>query len=268
MSDNALTIASSGQDIPASHHNELVTAFLQDIVPRNASRTAEDLAGALGTSALRWLRAYVQTFHVGTASANLTISEPVAGEMHILRDVNQEKIILKQDALEFYVSNVLTFKMSNTVSEFYVGGVLKFRVNGTGIDWTVQANSTIPSSKLQEVPTNKIEDRGYVLTEFTTSFVGGSWTLANSHTVGAYVGRKIISTVSGVMDGGGGTQLDVQVRINNVVVKTWSNIASDGDLFFRVLPYIHTALFTGFHLVNIYFRDGRISTAVHEVKAV
>ena len=133
MGDNALTVASSGQDIPSSHHNELVTAFLQNMVPRNASRTAEDLAGALGTSALRWLRAYVETYHIGTASANLTISEAVAGEIHIARDVADEKIILRNGALEFHVNNVK-----------------RFEVSGSGIVWSNQPAESIPTSRIEE----------------------------------------------------------------------------------------------------------------------
>ena len=135
MGTGALTVASAGQDIPASHHNELVEAFLQTLVPRNASRTAEDLAGSLGQSTLRWLRAYVETYHIGTASANLTISEAVAGEIHILRDVNDEKIIIKNGSVDFYVGNSL------------IG-----RFNGAGLSGTYLTTNTVAREKLVPKP--------------------------------------------------------------------------------------------------------------------
>lgn len=132
MGEQALSVASAGQDIPADHHNELVAAFLQNIVPRNASRTAQDLAGSLGTSALRFLRAYVQTYHIGQASNNLIVYEGDPGEIWIERNgPTKEQIKLKDGSLEFIVA-----------------GTVEFRVNSSGIDWTTQNSRSIPFQKL------------------------------------------------------------------------------------------------------------------------
>ena len=132
MGSNALSVASPGQDIPSNHHNELVEAFLQNVVPRDASRVAVDLAGSLGTSALRWLRAYVQTYHIGTASNNLIIYEGATGEIWIQRNDASSEIV----------------KIKNGQIDLEIAGVKKFSVTNAGIDWATQANKSIPFQKV------------------------------------------------------------------------------------------------------------------------
>ena len=89
--------------IPANDHNQLVNALVGDFVGRNNSRAAEDLFGQLGTSVYRWLRAYVETYHIGDAANNLNISEPVAGEIKIARGTN-EYINIKLNSIELVKS--------------------------------------------------------------------------------------------------------------------------------------------------------------------
>lgn len=132
MGSNTLSLATPGQDIPADHHNELVQALLNEIVPRDASRVAVDLAANLGTSALRFLRAYAANFHIGTASNNLKIYEGAANEIWIERGGTSNEII----------------KLRNGTIEFWKSGASVFSLNASGIVWTTQANKSIPHAKL------------------------------------------------------------------------------------------------------------------------
>lgn len=50
-----------------------------ELVPRNASRVPADLAGNIGTSALRWAQAYVQEYFVGDAANQVKIVESSPG---------------------------------------------------------------------------------------------------------------------------------------------------------------------------------------------
>lgn len=111
MGTNSLSVASPGQDIPADHHNELVTAFLQEIVPRNASRVPTDLAGNLGTSALRFLRVFSANYHVGDAANNLKIYEGATGELWIERNSSSDELIkIKSDGVEILKGGVVVAK--------------------------------------------------------------------------------------------------------------------------------------------------------------
>jgi hypothetical protein len=59
MGLGTLSTALDGTTIPASDHNQLVTALIQDFVPRNASGVVAYVPGALGTSSFQWLAAYI-----------------------------------------------------------------------------------------------------------------------------------------------------------------------------------------------------------------
>lgn len=53
------TSSVSGGVVRTSHVNQYYTALNQDIVPRNSSGVPTNLAGSVGTSALKWLKTYI-----------------------------------------------------------------------------------------------------------------------------------------------------------------------------------------------------------------
>jgi len=106
MGTNTLTARVDGNKIPANDHNELVQALLIDLVPRNNSRAPQDIIGALGTSALRWLRAYVSEYYVGNAANNLRIYEGAAGELWIENGLNN-RVKIRSGIIEIWINNVL-----------------------------------------------------------------------------------------------------------------------------------------------------------------
>lgn len=74
MGTNTLETVTGGK-IKTSHPNQYKTALNEDVVPRNSSGVATDVAGGLGTSALRWTTSYIQKIFFGTASNNNYIDE-------------------------------------------------------------------------------------------------------------------------------------------------------------------------------------------------
>jgi len=153
LGDNTLTTRSDGNTIPATDHNEVLQALSIDLVPRNNSNAAEDVAGALGTSLYRWLRAYIGEIYIGDAANNLKITEPGAGILRISIP-NNDYIELTQGAISIYTN-----------------GNKKFSVDDNGISWTSQDDNTIPALKLQA----KEVDTGTA-----TGSVGGSLVVVTS----------------------------------------------------------------------------------------
>lgn len=103
MGTNTLTQRIDGDEIPAADHNELVEAFVGNIVPRNSSRVATDIAGSLGTSGLRFLRAFVTEYFIGDAGNNLKVYEGSPDEIWIERDsATGEQIRISNDKIAFY----------------------------------------------------------------------------------------------------------------------------------------------------------------------
>ena len=187
MGLNTLSAATDGQVIPAAHHNELVTALGGDFVPRNPSRVPEDIIGQLGTSALRWLRAYVQTYHIGTASSNLIIYEGAAGELWIQRnDISKESLRIKDGLIEMYVA-----------------GVKKFDVTSSGINWVTQANRSIPFEKLNYTTINVAQTNSNAALLYTTTalsimfFIPIGSRMEDDLPVGIYVDSYFIDSDGG-----------------------------------------------------------------------
>lgn len=74
MGTNNIPSATSNTVIPASEHNAIRSAMIDDHVPRNSSANAEDEAGSNGLSAFRWLLGYFKTVVVGSVADNITIA--------------------------------------------------------------------------------------------------------------------------------------------------------------------------------------------------
>ena len=85
MGTNTLTPIAGGTVVIA-HVNDIHTALIGDIVPRNASGVPEDLAGSLGTPSLQWLEGRFKSIFVdgkgigdisvGLVTKNKVISGP------------------------------------------------------------------------------------------------------------------------------------------------------------------------------------------------
>jgi hypothetical protein len=75
MGSGSLTTETDGDTASASDVNQYKSALLEDIVPRNSSGVATDQSGSLGTSALRWLNAYIAKWIIGTVASGLSIEE-------------------------------------------------------------------------------------------------------------------------------------------------------------------------------------------------
>lgn len=113
MGSNTLDNAIENKVIPIGHHNGLVQALLENLVPRNASRVAEDLAGQLGESNLRWLRSYIQEMFVGDAASGLKIYEGATGELWIER-AGGNIIKIRNGIFEFWVNGTKRFSFDST----------------------------------------------------------------------------------------------------------------------------------------------------------
>lgn len=135
MGLNALVKRTDGEKIPASDNNQFVDALIGDLVPRNNSAVVEDIFGQLGTSALRWLRAYVQTYHIGNAANNLTISEGAANEIHIKRGGSAEEIRIRNGSIELYIA-----------------GVLKGKFDSNGLDGSLIKTQSIAYASIEAKP--------------------------------------------------------------------------------------------------------------------
>lgn len=85
MGDNTLTTKSANDIISEDDVNQYKSAFNQDVVPRNTSGVATDVAGGLGTTLLRWATSYIQKIFIGSVSNNNTIEE-VANDLEISSD--------------------------------------------------------------------------------------------------------------------------------------------------------------------------------------
>lgn len=82
MGTNTLTTASDGTVIPASDHNQLVTALKDNFVPRDTTTLAPtDLAGDIGSTSYRWDDSYIKKMNIGAVSSQLTIDEDGSNRM-------------------------------------------------------------------------------------------------------------------------------------------------------------------------------------------
>lgn len=197
MGTNVLPAASSGDVIPATDHNALVTALLEDLVPRNASRVPTDIAGQLGTSIYRWLRAYLKEAIIGTAGNNLKIYEGAAGELWF---ENDDEII----------------KLTPSGVEILIAGVTKFIVNSAGIDWGSQDNFSIPSLKLAD----RLWDQGgpFSGTQSGSTFAD----LATYNTPALTANRQYEVVVDWSVESAGSPS-DIVLTIDGVDVRQWDD---------------------------------------------
>src|SRR4051812_26816518 len=77
MSDITLPLKIDGQTIDASWFNTIRDALGGDLIPRNTSGIATDLAGSLGTSSQRWVNVYLRNLLLADSGVNsITLKSP------------------------------------------------------------------------------------------------------------------------------------------------------------------------------------------------
>lgn len=84
MSSDTLPDRTAGQTIFADHQNIFKRAFVQDVVPRNSSGVATDVAGSLGTALLKWLTGHLNTLYLYTGSRFTGITRASGGSDYTL----------------------------------------------------------------------------------------------------------------------------------------------------------------------------------------
>ena len=226
MGTNTLTTVSDGDLILAAHHNELLQALRQDLVPRNNSDVPEDIFGQLGTSALRWLRAYVKTYHVGVAANNLTISEVSAGEMH-LKDPNGNEIRIKNGSLAYYVNSVLVMTMNQTNM--------------------VTPNLYIPNNSIQH-------DAKRIYGTFTAGVRGDFGATPFTATINNCIaGKNLFIEIGGSWSNQTGQAMELIVKVNGVDV-----INTSGVQYITGIRYVYTIPSNGNYSITMDYRDGGI----------
>lgn len=225
MSDNTLSVATPGQDIPADHHNELVQALLQNQVPRNTTRAPEDLAGSLGTSVFRFLRAYVNEYRIGAVLSNLRIYEGAANELWIERNSNADEIIkIKENVIELWMSGSL---------------IVSFGENGiTTPNLYINPNSMVSNEKIL-VGTYFAPDEGDFGNPVTFGTING-----------LKAGKKVLIQIFGKWTNTGSGGNDRRLRVNGNIVFT----PPEGDV--NEIFYKYTIPTDGNYTFDIDYRDG------------
>jgi hypothetical protein len=164
MGDNTLTTAIDSNIIPAAHHNELVSAFKDNLVPRDtASRAAADLAGDLGTTSFRWKTAYLQKIILGAIASNLSIEEDGSNRI-ILKVGGLTALTLDNGGL--IPDSIIT----DMITDLNVTGA---KIAASAIDATKISNGQVIESKIGnlQVTTGKIANLAVDATKLASNAV-------------------------------------------------------------------------------------------------
>jgi len=241
MGTNTLPSAVDGNVIPASHHNALVEAFLQVIVPRNAAKAPTDLAGQLGNSLYRFARAYCAEYLIGETADNLKIYSPNPDELWIQND-NDDSIRIKNGSID-------------VVS----GGNVILTVTPTGIfnEKVISHNALKTNTKHNTSTFNKNYEADY-----ETMF---SSTLSN-----CIAGKKI--KLMFAANYAANPAMDVRIKINGTIVQTLTafvdssdypyitggpgSIYTDSTTTYKTHYYIYTVPSNGNYTFLVEYRDG------------
>lgn len=249
MGTGTLTSRSDGEIIPAADHNELVEAFTEELVPRNASRVATDLSGQLGTSAFRWIQAFVRDYFVGDAANNLKIYEGATGELWLERSSPSDEVIkIKSDEIELVVEGV---------------SVLRFTDDSLlGLDKYISHDRLKHQSKL-------------AVGRFNHGGTGDVYDTIWSETLNNCVaGKQIVidNDAYYLAEGGGSDSLDVRVTINGSEEFTDANINGDIGVNDRDFGRRHLWLYTipsdGNYTVAFQARDADEVAGAYRVEEV
>lgn len=146
MGTNTLSTRSPGEVIPSSDHNSLVQALEVDMVPRNGSGVATDIAGSIGTSTYRWDSAYVKKIFIGE------------------------------------VANLIDFEQSGSTLILKLGGSTVATFTSNGIDDSSHAALSIARSKLAGGTITSTNASGSYSTT-STSYTGAVTNLSTSYSV-------------------------------------------------------------------------------------
>lgn len=260
MGTNTLTGRTDGEVIPAADHNELVTALGGDFVPRNNSAVPEDIFGQLGTSALRWLRAYLKACHIGTAANNLIIDESVAGELW-LRNPTNESIRLRNGKIDCYVNNALVSRLDLATNEFFIAGTAAyamtssqhtFRIGGVS---TVTFDSITMGTPIKYIDYDSLKHNDKVITgEFTAAMRGDYGATPFTATINNCVsGKKLFIEIGGSWSNQIGEAMELIVYVNGVDVVSTSAVN-----YLQGIRHVYTIPSSGNYSVTMDYRDGGI----------
>lgn len=235
MSTNTLSAASDGQVIPAAHHNEIVTALIQDLVPRNTSRIPEDISGQLGTSALRWLRLFSKEFFLGTSSQNLKFYEGAVGEIWIERNSpTKETIKIKDGSIQFLIAG-------NLIATF---------------------DATTLTAPNEYLSYDAIKQKSKINFANVSSGYSASYANTYSHTLnGCIAGKRIKIFANLNVLGVGGASGNIRIRVNTVAIRTWTSIVGPfPDETNKLFLAVHTIPSDGNYTVEVQYQDCEIGT--------
>ena len=228
MGDNNLTARTDGEKIPATDHNELVQAFVGDVVPRNNSRVPEDIIGQLGTSVFRWLRAYLKELYLGDAANNLRIYEGSANTIYIEAGGPNDSIRITSGG------NI----------DFYRAGSLVFRTTASGIDWATQPALGIPHANLvNNIPYSKIATKEHK-ESIGFSNMGGT---AETLSINITSGKKylVVLNIGRFIHSGAGTSDVLLFKVNGTINKEFSlNVTGIATHLKKTFSLIYTATTT------------------------
>jgi hypothetical protein len=118
VGDNTLETQTSGTTIQIDDVNQYKTALNGDVVPRNTSGVATDVAGSVGTSALRWLKGWFGSVGIGASASGISIEEDT-GDPIIKRD-SVEQFRLGPDGIQREHFGTLNYAVSASSTAVFV----------------------------------------------------------------------------------------------------------------------------------------------------
>lgn len=246
MGTNTLSSRIDGEVIPSADHNELVEAFVVDLVPRNSSRVPTDIAGQLGTSAYRWLRAFAQEYFIGDAGNNLKIYEGATGEIWLERSSpSNEQLRIKNGSIEFYI-----------------GGSKVLHLNASGT-----------SNTQQYIDYNTLKTRNGKISLVSSSGAAAASsfvTLVSTSLANCVVGKVVVIdyTVAGTWSTLGTGTPDYQLFVNGVLVQNHPDELSATTWASQRSFYTHTTASAGTVTVEIKgqeFATYRVAVRMEEI---
>lgn len=144
MGTNTLTDRVDGQVVSQAFFNEIHDALNVDLVPRNASGVATDVAADLGSTSFRWKDGYMQRLFVGAVASGISI-EDTSGDM-----------VLKRNSLEVGRFTVNGLDASDLVDS----SITVSKMGANSVDTTQLATDAVTLDKManNSVDTNELVD--------------------------------------------------------------------------------------------------------------
>lgn len=146
MGDNTLVSKNDGDIIPSSVVNQYRTALNGDLVPRNTSGVATDLAGDIGTSSIGWANVYADTYNIGTPASGLKIVENGSNQISI-QSSGVERVIIDDDGLNADGLKDATI----SAAKLGVNSVTTTKISDSNVTTAKIADSNVTRAKIEDV---------------------------------------------------------------------------------------------------------------------